>query len=100
MFNPVLQHRLLALSRYILYDVSVNSPIIDEPTGASAAIVVAYQSVWPVMRMTIGTLKISFRHDIPLEEIAAGIEQITNDHIAELASTCFKGARVGDGAAG
>ncbi len=39
--------------------------------------------------------EIYFRRDIPLEEIARGIEQVTNDQIVELAATCFKGNRMG-----
>jgi len=39
--------------------------------------------------------EIYFRRDIPLEEIARGIEQVTNDQVVELASSCFNGARMG-----
>jgi predicted Zn-dependent peptidase len=39
--------------------------------------------------------EIYFRRDIPLEEIARGIEQVTNDQVVELASSCFHGARMG-----
>jgi len=34
--------------------------------------------------------EIYFRRDIPLEEVAKGIEGVTNDQVVELASTCFK----------
>jgi predicted Zn-dependent peptidase len=39
--------------------------------------------------------EIYFRRDIPLEEIARGIEQVTNDQVVELASNCFNGERMG-----
>ena len=39
--------------------------------------------------------EIYFRRDIPLDEIARGIEQVTNDQIVELAATCFNGDRMG-----
>ncbi|HVN91231.1 MAG TPA: pitrilysin family protein [Candidatus Binataceae bacterium] len=39
--------------------------------------------------------EIYFGREIPLEEIARGIEQVTNDQIVELASSCFKGDRMG-----
>ena len=39
--------------------------------------------------------EIYFRRDIPLEEIAIGIEGVTNDQIVELASACFRGDRMG-----
>ena len=34
--------------------------------------------------------EIYFRRDVPLEELAAGIESVTNDQIVELAARCFK----------
>src|SRR5258708_18413509 len=34
--------------------------------------------------------EISFRRDVPLEELSEGIEAVTNDNIVELASTWFK----------
>jgi predicted Zn-dependent peptidase len=34
--------------------------------------------------------EISFRRDVPLEELSEGIEAVTNDMIVELASTWFK----------
>lgn len=34
--------------------------------------------------------EIYFGHDISLEEVAAAIEQVTNDQIVELASACFR----------
>ncbi|MGH7841261.1 MAG: M16 family metallopeptidase [Candidatus Binataceae bacterium] len=39
--------------------------------------------------------EIYFHRDIPLEEIARGIEQVTNDQVVELAAACFKGERMG-----
>lgn len=39
--------------------------------------------------------EIYFRRDIPLDEIARGIESVTNDQVIELASSCFKGERMG-----
>jgi len=39
--------------------------------------------------------EIYFRRDIPLEEIAREIENVTNDQIIELASSCFKADRMG-----
>ena len=39
--------------------------------------------------------EIYFRRDIPLEEIAREIEQVTNDQVVELASSCFKPDRMG-----
>jgi predicted Zn-dependent peptidase len=39
--------------------------------------------------------EIYFRRDIPLEEIARAIEQVTNDQVIELASSCFKADRMG-----
>src|SRR5215831_9080967 len=37
--------------------------------------------------------EIYFRRDIPLEEIARGIEGVTNDQVIEVASSCFKPER-------
>ncbi len=34
--------------------------------------------------------EIYFRRDVPLDELAAGIESVTNDQIVEVAATCFK----------
>jgi predicted Zn-dependent peptidase len=34
--------------------------------------------------------EISFRRDVPLEELSEGIEAVTNDNIVELASSWFK----------
>jgi predicted Zn-dependent peptidase len=39
--------------------------------------------------------EIYFRRDIPLEEIAGGIESVSNEQIIELASACFKSDRMG-----
>ena len=39
--------------------------------------------------------EIYFGRDIPLEEIARGIESVTNDQVVELASSCFKAERMG-----
>ncbi|HUN58712.1 MAG TPA: pitrilysin family protein [Candidatus Binataceae bacterium] len=39
--------------------------------------------------------EIYFRRDIPLEEVAHGIEQVTNDQVVELASICFKPDQMG-----
>jgi len=39
--------------------------------------------------------EIYFRRDIPLEEIARAIEQVTNDQVIEVASSCFKADRMG-----
>jgi predicted Zn-dependent peptidase len=39
--------------------------------------------------------EIYFRRDIPLEEIAREIENVTNDQVIELASSCFKPERMG-----
>jgi predicted Zn-dependent peptidase len=39
--------------------------------------------------------EIYFRRDIPLEEVARGIEQVTNDQVVELASICFKPDQMG-----
>jgi predicted Zn-dependent peptidase len=39
--------------------------------------------------------EIYYRRDIPLEEVAAGIEKVTNDQIVQLASACFKPGRMG-----
>jgi predicted Zn-dependent peptidase len=39
--------------------------------------------------------EIYFRRDIPLEEIAGGIENVSNEQIIELASSCFKRDRMG-----
>ena len=41
--------------------------------------------------------EIYFRRDIPLEEVARGIERVTNDQVVELAAQCFKPDRMGDG---
>lgn len=38
--------------------------------------------------------EIYFRRDIPLEEVARGIEQVTNDQVVELAAICFKPERM------
>jgi predicted Zn-dependent peptidase len=34
--------------------------------------------------------EIYFRRDVPLEELARGIESVTNDQVLELASRCFQ----------
>lgn len=34
--------------------------------------------------------EIYFRRDVPIEELAAGIEAVTNDQIVEIASACFR----------
>jgi predicted Zn-dependent peptidase len=34
--------------------------------------------------------EIYFRRDVTLEELARGIESVTNDQVVELASRCFK----------
>jgi predicted Zn-dependent peptidase len=34
--------------------------------------------------------EIYFRRDVPLEELAKGIESVTNDQIVELAARCFR----------
>jgi predicted Zn-dependent peptidase len=39
--------------------------------------------------------EIYFRRDIPLEEIAREIENVSNDQIIELASSCFRAERMG-----
>jgi predicted Zn-dependent peptidase len=39
--------------------------------------------------------EIYFRRDIPLEEIARGIEQVTNDEVVEVATSCFQPDRMG-----
>ncbi len=39
--------------------------------------------------------EIYFHRDIPLDEIARGIEGVTNDQIVELATACFRGDRMG-----
>jgi predicted Zn-dependent peptidase len=39
--------------------------------------------------------EIYFRRDIPLEEVANGIERVTNDQVVELAAQCFKPDRMG-----
>jgi predicted Zn-dependent peptidase len=39
--------------------------------------------------------EIYFRRDIPLEEVARGIESVTNDQVVELASACFKPNQMG-----
>ncbi|MGA2408880.1 MAG: pitrilysin family protein [Candidatus Binataceae bacterium] len=39
--------------------------------------------------------EIYFRRDIPLEEVARGIESVTNDQVVELASACFKPTQMG-----
>ncbi|HZP46774.1 MAG TPA: pitrilysin family protein [Candidatus Binataceae bacterium] len=39
--------------------------------------------------------EIYFRRDIPLEEIARGIESVTNDQVVELAASCFRADRMG-----
>src|SRR5208283_3175093 len=39
--------------------------------------------------------EIYFRRDIPLEEVARGIEHVTNDQVIELASICFKPEQMG-----
>ncbi len=39
--------------------------------------------------------EIYFGRDIPLEEIARGIESVTNDQVVELASSCFNAERMG-----
>jgi predicted Zn-dependent peptidase len=39
--------------------------------------------------------EIYFRRDIPLEEIARGIEAVTNEQVMELASSCFRPERMG-----
>jgi predicted Zn-dependent peptidase len=38
--------------------------------------------------------EIYFRRDVPLEELAKGIESVTNDQVVELASRCFKPAQM------
>jgi predicted Zn-dependent peptidase len=39
--------------------------------------------------------EIYFRRDIPLEEIAAAIDAVTNDEVVELSTHCFKSDRMG-----
>ncbi|MEA2649838.1 MAG: hypothetical protein QOG61_2273, partial [Candidatus Binataceae bacterium] len=39
--------------------------------------------------------EINFRRDIPLEEIAAAIDAVTNDEVVELSTHCFKSDRMG-----
>jgi predicted Zn-dependent peptidase len=39
--------------------------------------------------------EIYFRRDIPLDEIARGIESVSNDQVVELAGSCFRGDRMG-----
>jgi predicted Zn-dependent peptidase len=39
--------------------------------------------------------EIYFGRDIPLEEIARGIEAVTNDQVVELATSCFNPSRMG-----
>ena len=39
--------------------------------------------------------EIYFKRDLPLEELARGIENVTNDQIVELASSCFRPDRMG-----
>jgi predicted Zn-dependent peptidase len=39
--------------------------------------------------------EIYYRRDIPLEEVASGIEQVTNDQIVELANICIQPGRMG-----
>ncbi len=39
--------------------------------------------------------EIYYRRDIPLEEVASGIEQVTNDQIVELANICIQPRRMG-----
>jgi predicted Zn-dependent peptidase len=39
--------------------------------------------------------EIYFRRDIPLEEIAAAIDGVTNDQVVELSTHCFKSDRMG-----
>ena len=39
--------------------------------------------------------EIYFRRDIPLEEVARAIEQVTNEQIIELAAACFRADRMG-----
>jgi len=34
--------------------------------------------------------EIYFRRDVPLEELAAGIESVTHDQVVELAARCFQ----------
>ena len=38
--------------------------------------------------------EIYFRRDVPLEELAKGIESVTNDQVVELAARCFKPAQM------
>ena len=39
--------------------------------------------------------EIYYRRDVPLDEIARRIESVTNDQVIELASSCFRGDRMG-----
>jgi predicted Zn-dependent peptidase len=39
--------------------------------------------------------EIYFRRDIPIDELGREIEQVTNDQVVELASSCFKPERMG-----
>jgi predicted Zn-dependent peptidase len=39
--------------------------------------------------------EIYFRRDIPLEEVARGIERVTNDQVVELAAQCFRPDHMG-----
>lgn len=39
--------------------------------------------------------EIYFRREIPISELATGIEKVTNDHVVELASSCFRSDRMG-----
>ncbi len=39
--------------------------------------------------------EIYYRRDIPLQEIAEGIEKVTNDQVVELANLCFEADRMG-----
>jgi predicted Zn-dependent peptidase len=43
----------------------------------------------------LATNEIYFRRDIPVEEVCAGIEAVTNDQIIELAARCFKPEAMG-----
>ncbi|HSR57353.1 MAG TPA: hypothetical protein VLL57_04155, partial [Candidatus Binataceae bacterium] len=38
--------------------------------------------------------EIYFRRDVPLEELAAGIESVTPDQLTQVAVTCFKADRM------
>jgi predicted Zn-dependent peptidase len=39
--------------------------------------------------------EIYYRRDVPLDELARQIESVTNDQVVELASSCFRGDRMG-----